>query len=254
MYKIGKISYINALPLFCGEAPPDFELTGAVPADLNAAVTRVDFDATMISRWAYTSDVAREYKILPNVCIAGDGEILSVRLFSKFPVEALANKKIYITSESGTSSKSFALICKKNYGFDPFENRVFSMQSADAVFLIGDAALAFDKSAYAFDYDLGSMWAEFAKMPLIYAVAVVRAEIYDNLAPRLSEYLRANIVAFRAEQRKFYPLAKQIFFRSCDREISDDTLDNYFSRLIYSLDADTFKNALRFVDENADIK
>ena len=138
MYSLGRVSYINSLPLFCGGSPELFSVVEAVPARLNSGVREGALDASLISRWTYTKQIAQNYEILPQFCIGGDGEIFSVKLFSRYPIEELGDKKIFITGESGTSIRAFALICRERYNFDFFANRAGSIAEADAVILAVD--------------------------------------------------------------------------------------------------------------------
>lgn len=257
MYKFGKVSYINALPLFALDLPAQFELEEGIPASMNAAAMSGRFDAAVISRWRYVPQVAREYALLPDFCIGGDGEIYSVKLFSKIPLERLDGGKIFITDESGTSTRAFAHICAKKYGFDFYKNRVPDARGADAVFLIGDGALAFLESdesrAYPYQYDLGEMWKSFAPVPMIYAVIVVRRGMFAELSRVLSDYFDSSLSAFRADPEKYFPRAKSLFKKSAGREISDALLGRYYGALKYKFPADTFARTIRYVDENADL-
>ena len=113
-FKFGRVSYINSIPLFCAEPPPDFEIVCAYPALLNEATARGEFDVCLISRWEYPK-VSDKYSVLPNYCIGGDGEIMSVKLFSKTDISNLGGKKVFITEQTGTSSRAFAYLCKRKY-------------------------------------------------------------------------------------------------------------------------------------------
>ena len=254
MYRLGGVSFINSLPFFYGRTSPIFEIELDVPSRLNEAARASLREATMISSLAYPL-CRDQYEILPDFCIGGDGEIFSVKLFSRYPIEELGDKKIFITGESGTSIRAFALICRERYKFDFFANRAGSIAEADAVFLIGDAALAFDGSfgGYSHVYDLGRMWKEFAPVPMIYAVVVVRRNLPFRARARLSDFFGKSVDAFRASPESFFPVAKDMFARSTSSSISDGLLDAYYRALIYKFDEKTFYAAIRFVDECADI-
>ena len=91
-FKFGRVSYINSIPLFCAEPPPDFEIVCAYPALLNEATARGEFDVCLISRWEYPK-VSDKYSVLPNYCIGGDGEICPSNYFQKPTSQILAGKK-----------------------------------------------------------------------------------------------------------------------------------------------------------------
>lgn len=253
MYSFGKVSYINSLPLFAAEVPDFIKIEEGVPSKMNFAVSQQGFDAALISRWTYTAAVAKNYKILPRFCIGGNGEIMSVKLFSKYPIEQLSDKKIFITDESGTSIRAFAFICEKKYHFDFFKNRTADIKTADAVFLIGDAALAFDSSSFLYLYDLGAMWKDFVGIPFIYAAVVVKRECFDKLSPILEKYFDASLFEFSTAPEKTFKRAKTIFAKSTGCDIQDAKLLSYYSKLIYKFDAKIFADSLKFVDENGNI-
>ena len=104
---IGRVSYINADPLFCAEVPKEFSLSSMTPDMLNASALEGRLEIGIVSRWIYP-EIKDNYRVVPPYCIAGDGEIMSVELFSKRPVEDLAGGRIFITNETGTSSRPSA--------------------------------------------------------------------------------------------------------------------------------------------------
>ncbi|MFR6032895.1 MAG: MqnA/MqnD/SBP family protein [Bacilli bacterium] len=103
--------HINSIPLFCAEPPPDFEIVCAYPILLNEATARGEFDVCLISRWEYLK-VSDKYSVLPNYCIGGDGEIMSVKLFSKPTSQILAGKSII--TEQPTSRARLRIYAREN--------------------------------------------------------------------------------------------------------------------------------------------
>ena len=251
-FKFGRVSHINSIPLFCAEPPPDFEIVCAYPALLNEATARGEFDVCLISRWEYPK-VSDKYFVLPNYCIGGDGEIMSVKLFSKTDISNLGGKKVFITEQTGTSSRAFAYLCKRKYGFNLFDGRCASIREADAAILIGNQALAFDGSDFAHAYDLGSMWKEEISLPMIYAVFVVRNEIFGSMAPLLRAYLSKSLSEFARYRQEWILRAK----KSLDKEQSVDfpvgELERYYNCLKFEFDDATFKKSFSFVEENGRI-
>ena len=114
----GRVSYINSIPLFCADSP--FSIVEDVPSRLNAAVARGGLDISLISRWEYPR-VEKDYAPLPEYCIGGGGEIMSVKIFSRVPAESLGSGSIFITSQTGTSSRAFRYLLEKKYGYDIFK-------------------------------------------------------------------------------------------------------------------------------------
>ena len=87
---------MNSLPFFYGRHSDIFDFSFAPPSHLNSSAEQGLFDVSMISRWAYPL-CAEQYEVLPNFCIGGDGEIVSIKLFSKFDISEI-NKLIVFCS------------------------------------------------------------------------------------------------------------------------------------------------------------
>ncbi len=254
-FSFGKISYINCLPLFFAGDRAGFKFISACPADLNAAVRAGGLDASFISRWEYLdSKISDSYKIIPEFCIAGDGEIMSVELFSKRPVEDLAGGRIFITNETGTSSRAFRYLIKRKYGFDIFKlERSVGIDSADAVLLIGNAALSFNSgTSFPFKTDLGEMWREQTGMKMIYSVAVARNDVFSEIAPLAESYFEDSIRLFRENMDEACSLARRQFAESQACDISAEKLRKYYTKLLYRLDPREFSRCLNFVSENGE--
>ncbi len=174
-YTLGRISYVNSLPFFQAEYP-EFDSFSAVPAELNARAARAGVDAAMISRWVYEGEIEKYYKVLPRYGIFSDGEVMSVKIFSKVPFESFPDASLYITPESGTSARAFAHLFRLKYGADILSMPRAPLDSADAALLIGDAALAFKPREFC--ADLGEMWRAEIGLPMVYSVFVVRRSVF----------------------------------------------------------------------------
>lgn len=183
-YTLGRISYVNSLPFFQAEYP-EFDSFSAVPAELNARAARAGVDAAMISRWVYEGEIEKYYKVLPRYGIFSDGEVMSVKIFSKVPFESFPDASLYITPESGTSARAFAHLFRLKYGADILSMPRAPLDSADAALLIGDAALAFKPREFC--ADLGEMWRAEIGLPMVYSVFVVRRSVFSKVAPLLEK-------------------------------------------------------------------
>jgi Predicted periplasmic solute-binding protein len=247
--KVGEISFANFLPLAAkgAEYPFKCSVTTAIPSTLNNACRRGEFDISPISFYAYPA-IEKDYALLPNFCIASDGEVMSVKLFSKFDIAKLAGKKIYLTPDSESSIGAFCAVCKKRYGYNPRDFACANADEADALFLIGDKALAFDKPA---DYtcDLGTLWKETFDTPLVFAAIAVKREIFGEYKETLAEFYAANLKEFYA-RKDFY----------CERAVQSlasetfkiDDARKYFERLTYKISDAAFANSRAILHGKAD--
>jgi len=245
-FKIGKISYINSVPLFC--AGSDFETVEDCPARLNALAKERALDISLVSRWIY-GEIASDYEIIPQFCIAGAGEIMSVEIFSKRPLSELEGGSIFITSETGTAVRAFSYLAKKNCGLDIRALRRAPLESADAALLIGNSALAFCGGGYPYKYDLGSMWKESEGVKMVYAVAVARRDVYAKARAAAEDYFEKSLAKFSAEKKEIISRVAAGFKLSQGREISEERLSKYYEGLLYKLPESEFDEAFERVEK-----
>ena len=233
-YSFGRVSYVNVEPLFALGASPDFDFFPAVPSVLNEAAINGKFDVSILSMWSYPK-FADKYKLVPCYGVFGDGKIMSVKLFSRFPIESLGGRKIYLTSESGSSVRAFEKLCSEVYRFVPNVSK--SAEDADAVFLIGNRALRFsaERGGFSFEYDFGQLWKSAYGVPMAYAGVIAKREIYDEVLPKISSYFDSSLKRFFSSRKESVKKAAVEFFKSEGEKISESELDEYYGRLSFKL-------------------
>jgi chorismate dehydratase len=176
--RLGAVSYLNTKPLVYGlEARPDlFEMRFDVPAQCAALLHEGRIDLGLIPAIEY---LRGEYRIVPGVSIASDGEVASVALFTRVPVERIASIAIDISSR--TSVALTRVLCARRWKIapklTPAEPDVRAMLSrADAALIIGDPALTIDAAAHGVTkVDLGLEWQALTGLPFVYAMWCGRA-------------------------------------------------------------------------------
>ena len=245
MYRLGGVSFINSLPFFYGRTSPIFEIELDVPSRLNEAARASLREATMISSLAYPF-CRDQYEILPDFCIGGDGRIMSIKLYSKYEISQLWRGGIFITSQTGTSSRAYAKICMERYGFDLFKLERKPLREADSVILIGDQAMLFDGSAYPYCYDLGELWRDWAHCQMLYSVFLIKRPLYAELAEPLSNFLDESLKAFYKNPEPVMARALEIAENGLDEAL----LREYYSRLILKMDRDKFRGSISFLQDN----
>ena len=241
-YTLGRISYVNSLPFFQAEYP-EFDSFSAVPAELNARAARAGVDAAMISRWVYEGEIEKYYKVLPRYCIFSNGEVMSVKIFSKVPFESFPDASLYITPESGTSARAFAHLFRLKYGADILSMPKAPLDSADAALLIGDAALAFKPREFC--ADLGEMWRAEIGIPMVYSVFVVRRSVFSKVAPLLEKNIKNSLDAFRKNPDSVIGAAVGAM-RPSGADIDEPALKKYYRNLKYELPRGLFKKAFDY--------
>jgi len=177
---------LNVLPIYypleAGIIANPFELVPGVPSELNELCANGALDISPVSSIEYARR-AGLYYIVPDLSINSAGEVKSVLLLSRIPIEHLSGKTVLATSESHTSVGLLKVLCRLRYGVDPrFETGSCSdylsrSESPDACLAIGDEALRLSRSGiFPHVLDLGTAWFKWTGRPFVFAVWVVRKD------------------------------------------------------------------------------
>src|SRR5215469_13460406 len=174
-FRIGSVPYLNAAPL---TQNLDSELIFATPAKLAEMLRRDELDAALVS---ITEVLMNDrYDILDGVSIASLGEVYSVFLAHKKPIEEI--KEVYCDTASLTSVNLLKVLLAERGlkpEFKPLENYAVAAEK-DFVMLIGDRAIEFQRAPHTCEIlDLGEAWLELTQLPFVYAVWALRRGI-DN--------------------------------------------------------------------------
>ena len=171
--RLGAVSYLNTRPLVYGlDARPDeFTLRFDVPAVCASLLHEGRVDLGLIPAVEYLRGT---YWIVPDVSIASDGEVASVAVFTKVPIERVRTLAVDISSR--TSVALTRVLCAKRWGiapsFTPADPDMRKMlERADAGLIIGDPALRIDAARHgATKVDLGAEWQALTGLPFVYAM------------------------------------------------------------------------------------
>ena len=179
--RLGAVSYLNTKPLVYGldAIPEQFAVRYDVPAKCAALLHAGQVDLGLIPAIEFLRG-AEDYWIVPGVAIASEGEVASVAVFSKKPIEQV--KSIALDLSSRTSVALTRILCAKRWDIAP----VFTaadpdldamLAGADAALVIGDPALEIDAAARGLlKVDLGAEWDGLTGLPFVYAMWTGRAD------------------------------------------------------------------------------
>lgn len=184
--RVGHIQFINCFPLFYGLIEKKFlleiDLIKGTPSDLNRMLQDNLLDLAPIPSIAYAQNY-QDYVLLPDISISSDGDVKSIYLFSKCPIENLDGKRIALTNISRTSQALLRILMARFYHAVPeyFQSTPelgAMLMEADAALLIGDDALRarFKTHDRLYIYDLGAEWKRFTGLPMVFAVWAIRKE------------------------------------------------------------------------------
>lgn len=169
-FRIGSVKYLNAAPLTRGI---ESELILATPSRLAEMLRRDELDAALVS---ITEVLLNDrYDILDGIAIASLGEVYSVLLAHKKPLEEVT--EVFCDTASLTSVNLLKVLLAERGlkpEFKPLENYDAALEK-DFVLIIGDKAIEFQRAPHPHEiFDLGAAWTEMTSLPFVYAVWALR--------------------------------------------------------------------------------
>ncbi|MEH0020834.1 MAG: menaquinone biosynthesis protein [Desulfobacter sp.] len=254
--RMGKITYINASPVYYGLdnglQPEWLTLIPDVPAALNHQIKTGRIDISPISAAFYAMN-HEDLLILPDLSISCHGDVLSVICASKYPLDELTGKQVMFSNESASAASFLKMIFAQRKIVPEFKvGHVGDIagipDSVDAVMVIGDAALTqpWDQR-FRYRFDLGGIWYEMTGLPFVFAVWVVRkafAEQHPDMVKAAHDLLLASMAEGYAH------LDSVIRSGHEKLEVSQELIQTYYDLLVCDLDPlkikamETFFNAL----------
>jgi chorismate dehydratase len=191
--RVGSVSFLNAKPLIYGlEGAEDVELSLAVPSQLLEGLRAQRLDVALLPVIDYQRMAG--LRIVPSGGIGCDGETLTVRIFSKVPVERI--RTLACDTDSHTSVALARVIFAERYGARPtfVDWTREEAQPCDARLLIGDKVVCEEPAGFEHQLDLGSAWRSLTGLPFVFAVWTARGGVdLGDLPPRLEEAKRRGL-------------------------------------------------------------
>jgi chorismate dehydratase len=188
--RIGSVSYLNAKPLIYGlDETDDLHLALDVPSKLLDGLRERRFDVALLPVIDYQRLAG--LRMLRSGGIGCDGPTLTVRIFSKVPVERI--RTLACDKDSHTSVALARILLKEMRGAHP-ELIDLDHAAADAQLLIGDKVVCEEPMGFAHQLDLGQAWKDFTGLPFVFATWAARQETeLGDLPQRLEEAKRSGL-------------------------------------------------------------
>ncbi|RME13561.1 MAG: hypothetical protein D6804_00095, partial [Aquificota bacterium] len=163
MLRIGKVGYLNTLPLFYRWDTSRVGLLEGHPSDLVKRLRENKIQAGIVSSVEFLLH-PEEYRVVPGVSISSKKRACSVLIFSREPIELI--KSLYLTPASMTSRVLALYLVRKVYQNEP--ELVEERHRAEALMLIGDEAIREKLSGkWPYVYDLGEEWFRLHGLPFV---------------------------------------------------------------------------------------
>ena len=169
-FRVGSVKALNTVPLTRGL---EGQIVYATPARLAELLQRDELDAALVS--VVEPLLYDRYDILDGIAVASLGEVKSVLLAHRQPLEKM--REVYCDTASLTSVRLLRVLLAERGlepEFKPLPDYNFSAPP-DNLMLIGDPALDFLFGAHEHKiFDLGGEWYEMTGLPFVFAVWALR--------------------------------------------------------------------------------
>lgn len=197
--KVGAVSYLNTKPLLFGldrtGLSEEMTLTLDHPSNLATRLGRGQLDLALIPVAAIPS--IPNAIIVSDYCIACDGEVASVCLFSQSPISEVTS--VLLDYESKTSVALVKILLRRYWhrevaylpAYPGYEDEI---GSGRAGLIIGDRALRY-RASFSFVYDLGTAWKAYTGLPFVFAAWVANKPLNEAFLARFND---ANAIGVRS--------------------------------------------------------
>jgi chorismate dehydratase len=209
--RVGSVPYLNSVPLTRGL---EDQIVFAPPSKLAELLQAKELDAALVS---VTEVLFNDgYEVLDGIAVASLGEVKSVFLAHRKPIEEV--DIVYCDTASLTSVNLLKILLAEK-GLSPVFRPLEYYQDAefqDFVLLIGNPAIDFLRTEHEHQiWDLGQAWYEMTQLPFVYAVWALRKGCVDDATKKLLreakdfgldtlDYIIASRTEYDAEFRKDY--------------------------------------------------
>ena len=185
------MSYLNTKPLLYGiQNSPiinEISLIEDYPSKISDKLLSNEIDIGLVP--VALIPEMKEFHISTNYCIASDGPVASVCLFSAVPVEEI--KTVLLDYQSRTSVLLAEILFEKYWKQKPvfqhagpdFLNQI---GGATAAVVIGDRALRL-RSDSPYVYDLGEAWKNMTGLPFVFAAWISNKKLDKSWVDRFNQ-------------------------------------------------------------------
>lgn len=179
--RVGSVSFLNAKPLIFGlENRPNLRLSLEVPSRLLGGLLEHRYDVALLPVIDYQR--MDGLRVLSSGGIGCDGPTLTVRIFSRQPVEKI--RVLACDTDSHTSVALAQIVLAERYGIRPTIVDLDASGPAlparhpeTAKLLIGDKVVTQEPADMPFQIDLGQAWKELTGLPFLFAAWMARAGV-----------------------------------------------------------------------------
>lgn len=182
--RVGAVSYLNTKPLVFGLEKglmkDEVELQYDYPGKIAQALLDDSIDVGLVPV-AIIPDM-KEHHLVADYCIAADGPVASVCLFSEVPIEEITT--VLLDYQSRTSVILVQYLLKEYWHLNPVFKKagvdfIDQIKGTAAAVVIGDRAFR-QRKISPFIYDLGEAWKKHTGLPFVFAAWVSNKPLPAN--------------------------------------------------------------------------
>jgi chorismate dehydratase len=195
---VGAVSYLNTKPLLYGiERAPvssEIELIIDYPASIANMLLNDEIDMGLVP--VAIIPLMDEAHINGDYCIASNGNVASVCLFSETPIEKV--ERVLLDYQSRTSVQLARILMKEYWRISPelvdagkdFREHI---KGTTAGVVIGDRALE-QRSISTYVYDLAEAWKGFTGLPFVFAAWISNKRLDPDFIKAFDEANRQGLL------------------------------------------------------------
>ena len=178
-WRVGGVSYRNALPLLDGLSHPHLKIIREVPSVLGDMLQEGQLDLALAPIYDWLAAPADQpLQLIPAGCIASDAATESVMLWTNRPLDQV--RTVHADMDSHTSVQLLGVLYQRIFGFRP---KIIPWQAtqplpadAQATLQIGDKVMTRPPRTQTWPHqmDLGKAWFELTGLPFVFAAWLAR--------------------------------------------------------------------------------
>ncbi|MCX6266994.1 MAG: menaquinone biosynthesis protein [Bacteroidetes bacterium] len=193
LLKISAVSYLNTFPFVFGLLESGFMQNFKLELDVpSVCAQKLKSDAVDIALVpvAALNEIGTVH-FISDFCIGAVGEVKTVLLLSKVPLEQISH--IHLDFDSRTSVELVKVLAKHHWGINPQWENLGPQQSTsfaglESLVAIGDKTFEI-RSGFPYVYDLAEAWIDFTGLPFVFAVWVSRKILPGDVLSQFSQAL-----------------------------------------------------------------
>lgn len=193
LVRVSAVSYLNTLPFQYGfKYGPKVAMDLSLDNPAECAQKLIDGEAAVGLIPVAVLPSLPEHSIVTDYCIAADGPVRTVMLYSDVPVEEI--ETIWLDYQSRTSVNLCRILCSEYWKVSPrfraasagYESR---FSGREAAVIIGDRTFRMERQ-YPYVYDMAEAWKAFTGLSFVFAAWVAHASVPPEFTRGFNEVLK----------------------------------------------------------------